>query len=101
RAYVDLQPLAAVLELEERRLAEVAQRDDAAGDGDVGRVGEPGVVDGPEARLHLARAVVRTEVVRYGIAATRAERRQVPPPYHDLLVVLRHASRRFEVVGFY
>src|SRR6185436_8425644 len=78
--------------MEERRLAEVADRDHAARYGNLGSSRQPGLVEAAEACVDLACAVVRTEVVRERIHATRAQRRELPPPDHDLLVVLRHAS---------
>jgi hypothetical protein len=99
-ARIDLEALAAVLEVEEGRFAEITDRHRPAGDSHLGCVGEPGLVEAAEACLDLARGMVRTEVVREWIRTARAQFRELPPPDHDLLVVLRHASFT-GVVGLY
>jgi hypothetical protein len=58
--------------MEERGLAEVADRDHATRHPDVGCRGEAALVEPAEACVDLARAVVRTEVVRKTIRTALA-----------------------------
>ena len=89
---VRLQRSAAVLEGDEPGLAEVADCHHAAGDGDVGRACELLVAERREALVDLGGAVIRPEVVGKGGLLPLAQGRELPPPDHDLLVVVGHAS---------
>src|SRR5262249_44619496 len=62
--------------------------------------GEPGLVEPPEARVHLRGALVRAEVVRIRGRSALTQGSQLPPSDHDLLVVLRHASSVRKSEGF-
>ena len=101
-ARVDLDASRAVLEVEEPRLAEVAQADDAPRDahrrdGRERRFGEP-LAPGME----VARRVIRAEVVRVRVHSPRPQRLQLLPPDHALLVVFGHRgwSRAVVSTGF-
>src|SRR5262249_26545316 len=99
-ACVDLEMLAAVLDLEEPGLAEVAHGDDASCDADGRSVSERGVVQPAEAGVHLGGALVRAEIVRIGGRSLCAQGSEFPPPDHDLLVVVGHASSGRKLEGF-
>src|SRR5262245_2016511 len=89
---VQLEVQAAVLDLQEPGFAEVADRHHAPGDAHARRGGERGIVESAEAGVHLRGALVRAEIVWIGRRSLLAQGGQLPPPDHDLLVVLRHAS---------
>src|SRR5262245_66548754 len=92
--------LAAVPDLEEPGLAEIAHGDDASRDPYRQRVSERGVVEAAEAGVHLGGALVRAEIVRIGGRPLRAQGGEFPPPDHDLLVVVGHASSGRKSEGF-
>src|SRR5215468_5714066 len=92
--------LAAFLDLEEPRLAEVAHGDHASRHAHAGRIGQREVVETAEAGVHLGGALVRAEIVRIGGRPLRAQGGEFPPPDHDLLVVVGHASSGRKSEGF-
>src|SRR5262249_6675243 len=97
---VHLEVVTAVLDREEPRLAAIANGDDASCDSHRGRVSERGVVQPAEAGVHLGGALVRAEIVRIGGRSLCAQGSEFPPPDHDLLVVVGHASSGRKLEGF-
>src|SRR4029453_11708218 len=89
---VNLQRPRAVLQLQKSGFAEVAERHHAAGDPDPRGGRERGVVEPAEAGVHLTGALVRAEIIRIGGRPLLTQVGELPPPDHDLLVVVRHAS---------
>src|SRR5262249_19917156 len=92
--------LAAFLDLEEPRVAEGAHGDHASRHAHAGRIGQREVVEAAEAGVHLRGALVRAEIVREGGRPLRAQGGELPPPDHDLLVVVGHASSGRKSEGF-
>src|SRR5206468_7821131 len=89
---VDLEPAGAVLDLQKTRFPEVAQRHDAAADGDRTRGRERVRREGRETGMHLTRRMIRAEIVRVRVDPPLPKRLQLFPPDHDLLVVFGHET---------
>src|SRR5262249_57723497 len=83
-------PPAAILKVQNPRLAEVAHADDSTGDGHRRRGREPRLVELTEPGMDLTVGEVRAEIVGVRIDPPFPQRGEFPAPDHALLLVVRH-----------